>query len=284
EGSGPGELSMTAFACVTGSGDLYVTQRGAMDRFDYFTGEWLEEQPRGMAPPPFGLMGLQDSAYVGVYLEFADDPSGVGLDIGVALFVPGPFSPVTRFIEDHYVLRDPNDAAGFMDRVWFGYNIAIGRDETIYIARRSSEQYEVLGFSRDGEIVFELQRDLPRVERSEEEMAEERSFRLAQLESMDAGGMNYEADPWRPFITGIGADASGMVWVRRGTEVVPTFDVYDPVSMEQVLTITIPEAGEGGLYWRVTVDRFGILAWNENPESGWQQIYVLEAPELPPGD
>ena len=258
EGAGPGELSMTAFAGLTDDGNLFVTQRGAMDRFDYYTGDWIAEYPRGMAPPPFGLTGLHDSCYVGVFLRFTNDPEGVGLEVGVACFEPGPFLPVREYLTDHYTM-DPNDAAGFLDGIWFGYNIAIGPDETVYIARRSSERYEVLGFSRDGEETLRLERAPPRVERTEEEMALERDFRLAQMASMDAGGLDYEADPYRPFITGLGVDARGLLWVRRGTEVVPTFDVYDPTSGERVMIVTLPEAGESGLYWRVTVDEHGYL-------------------------
>ena len=276
QGSGPGELSMTAFMGITGDGNIYVTQRGAMDRFDYFSGEWIEEYPRGMAPPPFCLRGLSDSSYLGVFLQFAEDDEGVGLDIGVASFEPGPFRPVRKYLTDHSVM-DPNDAAGFLDRIWFGYNIAFdGSEETIYIARRSTENYEIIGFSIEGEQVFRLERDLPRVERTEEEMDAERDFRLAQLESMDAGGMDYQADPYRPFIAGLGVDGEGRIWVRRGTDTVPTFDVFDPESGEQVLLVTVPEAGENGLYWKVSVDSFGFLAYDENPEQGWQQVHVLE--------
>jgi hypothetical protein len=175
---------------------------------------------------------------------------------------------------------NPNDAAGFLDRIWFGYSIAFdGSEEIIYVARRSSEDYELFGFSIEGEQVFHLERGFPRVERTEEEMAEERDFRLAQLESMDAGGMDYEADPYRPFIAGLGVDGESRLWVRRGTDPLPTFDVFDPESGEQVLVVTVPEAGENGLYWKVTIDSFGFLAYNENPEEGWEQVYVLELAE-----
>ena len=273
-GSGPGELNLATFMAISWDGSIYVVQRDAMDRFRYDTGDWIQEQPRTQMPPPFAITGAMDSTYIGVLLGFSPEEGRLMVDVTVALFGPGPFDPTTVFIQDEFELENPNDASGLFDSVWMGYGIAVSQDGIVYIAPRSSDNYVIWGFDRNGEEVFELSLDMPSVEKSDSEIEEEREFRIAQLSSLGAPGTTYEPDLFRPLITGLGIDADGNLWIRRGTEAVPTLDIFSP-SGEYQFTARITEAGEDGLYWKVIVDPYGLLAYSENPESGFQQVFML---------
>ena len=273
-GSGPGELNLAAFMAISGDGSVFVVQRDAMDRFRYDTGEWINEQPRTASPPPFSVVGAMDSSYTGVLLGFSPEDGRLIIDITVALFEPGPFDPEAVFIRESFELEDPNDASALFDRVWMGYSMAVSQEGIVYIAPRSTDEYVIRGFERDAEEVFELPLDMPKVEKTDIEMEEEEVFRIAQLISLGAPGTTYEPQPFRAQITGLGIDGENNLWVRRGTETVPTLDVFDP-SGHYLFTARIPEAGEDGLYWKVVVDRYGILAYSENPAAGFQQVFML---------
>jgi len=273
-GSGPGELNLATFMAISEDGSIYVVQRDAMDRFRYDTGEWIHEQPRTAMPPPFAIVGAMDSSYTGVLLGFSPEDGRLMVDITVALFGPGPFDPKVVFILDTFEIEDPNDASGLFDRAWMGYSMATSPEGIVYIAPRSSDEYGIRGFNSDAEVVFELSLDMPTMKKTDPEIEEERAFRIAQLISLDAPGTTYEPQPYRPQITGLGVDAENNLWVRRGTATIPTLDVFDP-SGNYLFTAMIPEAGEDGLYWKVVVDQYGILAYSENPAAGFQQVFIL---------
>lgn len=71
-------------------------------------------------------------------------------------------------------------------------------------------------------------------------------------------------------------DTDERLWVRRGTEEIPTFDVFD---LEGNYLFKVELAGAGGsrgLFWGIKIDEFGILAYSLNPEEGYQKLYILE--------
>lgn len=77
-------------------------------------------------------------------------------------------------------------------------------------------------------------------------------------------------------ITGLGVDALERLWVQRGTESAPVFDIFD-MNGEHLLSAKFPREGHS---WKFHIDNHGILAWEEDPESGIQKIYLLELPEM----
>ena len=84
------------------------------------------------------------------------------------------------------------------------------------------------------------------------------------------------ADPYRTFIRALGVDDSEHLWVVRGTELEPVFDVYD-MSGAHLFTARLPvESGS----WKFHIDRFGILGWEEDPEEGFQKLYVIDFPVI----
>ncbi len=275
EGDGPGEMSLTVMMVLTGNGDLIVSQRDAMERFDFQTGDWIEEYPRGDTPPPFVLHGMPDSTFVGVHLDIAPEDGRLIAEVILGIYIPGNNEPSVLLVERSFDLN-PMNAAFLFEDVLDAYSVAVKDDGTIYVASRSGSDYEVIGFNRNGERVFELVRnDIEPVEMTPEELQEEKEFMEARLASMGAGGQNCSPNPLLPMISDLGIGQDGNLWVRRGTVTFPVFDVYN-TSGGLVRTVTMQVHPDEGRYWNISVLHDGILAYSENPSEGYQKVYMLD--------
>jgi len=275
EGNGPGEMSLSVMMAITGSGDILVTQRDAMEHFNFTTGEWIAEYPRGETPPPFVLKGLPDSTFLGVHLDMVPENGKLMAKVVLGIYFPGINEPSVSLIE-HSTEVNPINAAFLFENVLDAYSVAVSDDGTIYVATRSGTEYIVTGFNPGGEKVFELIRtDIESVEMTEEEIREEKEFMEARLASMGAGDQRCLPDPVLPMISDIGIGQDGNIWVRRGNVSLPTFDVYNASGELQRIIRMQVDPGEGK-YWNISVQPAGILAYSENPPEGYQKIYMLE--------
>ncbi|MCK5116864.1 MAG: 6-bladed beta-propeller [Candidatus Aegiribacteria sp.] len=274
-GDGPGEMSQTVFMTITENGNLLVSQRDAMERFDFNTGEWIAEYPRGMTPPPFVLAGMRDSSFVAVHFQMMPRDDRLMADVTLGIYLPGDNEPDVVLAEQSFEFT-PTNAAPLFENVFDAYSVAEVDYETVYFASRSSTEYEVLGYNTSGEQVFELVRnDFEPVEMTPVELEEETEFMEARLVSLGAGDQSCSPDPFYPMISGLGIDDYGNIWVRRGIEQIPTFDVYDN-SGELLRIVTLPVEPSEGKYWNVIIQSAGVLAYSENPARGYQKVYMLE--------
>ena len=76
-------------------------------------------------------------------------------------------------------------------------------------------------------------------------------------------------------VTGLGVGPEGRLWVVRGTEHAPVFDVFD-MTGTHLFSARLDRPGRS---WNVTVGSGGILAWEDDPLAGYQRIYIIEMPE-----
>lgn len=73
-------------------------------------------------------------------------------------------------------------------------------------------------------------------------------------------------------VIGVDIGPDGNLWVRRGITDIPFFDIFDTEG--NLLHHTVfPRKGWS---WRTSVSPEGILAWEEDPEEGYQVLYLLE--------
>ncbi len=276
-GDGPGEMSQTVFMTITENGNLLISQRDAMERFDFNTGDWICEYPRGMTPPPFVLAGMKDSSFVAVHFQMMPRDDRLMADVTLGIYLPGKTEPDAVLAEESFEFS-PTNAAPLFENVFDAYSVTVADYETVYFASRSSTEYKVLGFNSSGEQVFELVRnDFEPVEMTPEELEEETEFMEARLASLGAGDQSCSPDPFYPMISGLGIDNDGNIWVRRGIEQIPTFDVYDSSGV-LLRTVTLPVEPSEGKYWNVIIQPGGAFAYSENPARGYQKIYMLEIP------
>jgi len=199
-------------------------------------------------------------------------------DVTLGIYLPGDNEPDVVLAEQSFEFT-PTNAAPLFENVFDAYSVAVADYETVYFASRSSTEYRVQGYSSNGEQVFELVRsDIESVEMTPEELEEETEFMKARLASLGAGDQSCSPDPFYPMISGLGIDNDGNIWVRRGIEQIPTFDVYDN-SGELLRIVTFPVDPSEGKYWNVIIQSGGVLAYSGNPARGYQKVYMLKIPE-----
>jgi hypothetical protein len=72
---------------------------------------------------------------------------------------------------------------------------------------------------------------------------------------------------WSPWESGL-----TEVWVQRGTTDTPFFDIFQQ-NGELAGHAVFPEDGWS---WTFTISPQGILAWEADPDEGYQRLFVLE--------
>jgi len=242
---------------------------------------------------------LPDGTYQGMALELAGEPllfvtPSIGntfigtinfwetaLDEFVVNPVVGRFGfdsiePLTIYWQDFFSW-DFQDITPLIKGAYFARTWASNRNGLVYVASRSPEEYIVQGFSATGEPSVTIELDIEPVIKTQEEIAEEAYFWNRRAESMGSSGpFNYQPDEYRWMIHSMGIDSEERLWVRRGTEETPTFDVFDAEGNGLFMAEVAGISGSGGLFWEVIVDEFGIVAYSLDPEDGYQKLYLLE--------
>ncbi|MEA3265720.1 MAG: 6-bladed beta-propeller [Candidatus Fermentibacteria bacterium] len=279
QGSGPGELLNPMSMTVVGDGRVFVETpfSGGMHAFTT-EGEWLGIVTPFFNNPPMNTIGADSNAYVAIRLVVAPTDNG---DLTVTTFI-GRYEeteePVVKYWEYEFPF-DRQNLTELLKNTIMGHVFTADRSGNVFMAELTSEEYLVQGYRSDGELFFEVEKDVERVEKSAEEILDEELYVIAYLESIGAGGvvLEYNADPYRNSISEIEVDGEGRIWVRRGTVLEPVFDVYNAAG-EELFTASVPEAGDDAVFWDFNIDEQGIIAYSINPEL-FQQIYILELSE-----
>ncbi len=159
---------------------------------------------------------------------------------------------------------------------------ALTSDENnIYYSTPNSEEYAVSVFPIDGSESFTLTYPgyVP-IAKSDEDLQQDIADYEYRMQAMQAGGRGgrlagTEYDPPAEYYAtaSIGIDAEGTIWVQRGWESNPTFDLY--VNGETTPTETVfvdPTLNLKGYSFRITPE--GIAAYNSNPED-YPKVFIL---------
>ena len=276
QGSGPGELLNPLDMTVLKDGRIVVETpwSGGLHAFSS-QGEWLGLLTPFYNNPPMGIVAGDDSSYVATRLEVLPNEDG---DLICYTFI-GRYElgelPVVRYWEDEFPF-DPNDLTGILTNSVMGHVVTVDRNGNVFMARQNPDEYLVQGFTAEGDLFLEIEREMDQVEKTPEEMEEEEIYIEALLESMGANGVVIEwiPDPHRAMISEIEVDGEDRIWVRRGTVLEPVFDVFDQGGV-LLFTAEVPDAGSDAQFWDFNIDEHGIIAYSANPEL-FQQIYILQ--------
>jgi hypothetical protein len=154
-------------------------------------------------------------------------------------------------------------------------------NENLYYSAPVTEDYTVSVYPIDGSSPFELRYpDYTPVERSPEDIRKDIEAYENRIQSMAASGrgrrlagVSYQP-PVHYYATGsIGIDSDGSVWVQRGWEHNPTFDIFPPGATEPVGTVTVePQLDLSSCSFIITPS--GIAAFNPDPQD-YPRIFVL---------
>lgn len=147
----------------------------------------------------------------------------------------------------------------------------------IFYTRSSTDEYKINCWDATGQALFTFQLNFPSVEKTAQEIQEETEYARIRLAAL--GGAlpeGFAPDPMHNLVKDIGVDNKGNLWVQRGTESNPVFDVVDS-SGRHIASVDFPRNGR---YWRFSITPYGSLAWDMDPESGVQRVYILDLPEV----
>jgi hypothetical protein len=277
-GNGPGELQDIGFIAVTQDGLMYLAGEGSellgLHVFDYLSGEWLNSYSF-FGPPPTCLEGGPGGLCLFKHLSLdPDNPLAAIASFGWA----GPDSIVVDSIWTDGFEFTAEDMTAVVERTWYGYDMAVATDGSVYISARSPDDYRIHRWDPAGVQVPDITMEMDPVEKTAEELESE-----AMLLGMKAGAMGLPSgvpmspDPFRPMIRGMEVDPEGNLWVLRGTESQPFFDIFDRNAMLTAHAVIEPSPADGPT-WRFAFGTPGILAWSEDPASGCQKLYLLEYP------
>jgi hypothetical protein len=182
----------------------------------------------------------------------------------------------TRVYHSDEVELDFSDFTDVLESMVFSFVLAGDRRGRCFYAPVSSDVYEVFGFDGEGRAIFSVSRRLPRVPKTEEEMEDESAYieSWAARLGMQGVPIDWEPDPYKSFISALGVDGEGRLWVARSTGRQPLFDVFGPEGAH-LFSARLPVPGKS---WVFHMDRWGILCWDQDPPAGYQQIHVVEYP------
>ncbi|MCK5132233.1 MAG: hypothetical protein KAR40_08805 [Candidatus Sabulitectum sp.] len=147
-------------------------------------------------------------------------------------------------------------------------------DGFVCVAPEPREEPVLLLFHEDGSAMDTLMLPYPEVVRTEEEILDRKQFveELFYHRSQYTHQVDWEPFPNKPMITNLGVDSLNRIWVQRGFELNPTFDLYD-TSGEHLMTALLPGRDDTD-HWKFSISKYGILAVPEDPES-YYSVYMI---------
>lgn len=276
-GSGPGEFLNPLAMTRLGDGRIAVLDSNLGGMFTFMPdGSYEGLSLAMMGEPVLFISPSSGNTFVGTRNSWSRENDEFICTAVVASYGLESEEPVQIYWQNSFPW-DFQDITPLIKNSYFAQTWASDRNGNVFVAPRSPDVYSVRGFipGSDEEVTIEM--DIDPVAKTPSEIEEEAYFWNRRAESMGAQGpFTYSPDENRWQIHSMGIDGEERLWVRRGTETVPTFDVFD-LQGNYLFCSSIPQvSGERGLFWEVKFDEHGILAYSLDPWEGYQKLYLLE--------
>lgn len=280
QGSGPGELLYPFEIAIMPEGTILV---GDMHKQSIVvlteTGESIEDISDWTLFPPTSVTPLGETLFAGCETNIDMTDSHVLLIIKPSLFSLSSTTPEYSYFSDTLMFNldgsdVPMSTGGLTDVTL----LASDEDGRVFYSRKSSSEGVVHCWDIEGNPLFTASIGIPPVEKTPQEILDDTEFARMQFAAL---GMNslpegYEVDPFNILVENIGTDGDGNLWVQRGTEQSPVFDVFDTAGIH-IATAEFPVVGK---QWQFSITPNGSLAWNNDPLSGVQKLYMIDLPVM----
>ena len=285
QGSGPGEFQRPLAMTLLGNGKLAVSDpmSGMISLFD--SSYAFESEISGFFPvPPLAINGADGEAIIGL-MRTADIANGM---VGYSLArLDGTAEPTHIYADDMVEFEPSMIGPGYTETT-----IAFTSDHTgrVFTSVMSTDSYRVECFHPDGERFLLIERPFEKVLKTPSEIEEEIEDFNAFLDRRAAGGgsgrmqsmgisissedIDYEPNPYHYSISDLMVDGQERLWVRRGTEPLPHFDVYD-LDGELLFTASVEASDPDSRDWTIVIGNDRMLAFSTDP-IGYPKIVILE--------
>ena len=286
EGSGPGEFQMPTDLGVLASGLIAAADpwAGSVKFFDPDTG-YVTEITGFFPSPPRVIGGSGFQTFVGLMREVDTEESMIGYTLALWGYDSEPVMEYVTELESF----DPSLIGPRFTET--GITFTSDRQGTIYFSRMSVDRYLVTGVSEEGDTLLTITSEYERVPKTEEEIAGEIDDFYAFLERRQSSGggrggaglaadlspadVDFQPEPYRYAISSLGVDGEGNIWVRRGWETCPVFDVYSREGRKLMeVSFAREEDAERCAEYTFVVAPEGILAFEPDPDD-FPEVLVL---------
>lgn len=279
-GSGPGELGMPWGMFDFPDGRLMVMDpmKQGFVVFDDSL-EFVEELQLWTQNPPFFGTAVSQDRYAAYKIDTDMAGNNIVTRRTVALYTYGEEEWDQALWQDSMVtsMNEVMENPSLLIRDLIDpLSIASDGSGGIFFSLKDGEDYTVTGWDTDGGETLNISMDLSPVEKTPEEIAAESLYVSNYIGRMSGGGgfsFEFQPDPFKDMVTDLDMGPDGNLWVRRGTMDTPFFDIFNPASGELLHHAVFPSEGWS---WKLEVSERGILAWEEDPELGYQKLYILE--------
>ncbi|PIE53662.1 hypothetical protein CSA37_00410 [Candidatus Fermentibacteria bacterium] len=282
QGDGPGELSVVSFGFFQ-MGGMTLVSNMMKQGFVVFDDslEFLEEISLWTQNPPLQCFALSDSSFAAYKPDFSEgDSEGefmlyrrvVRMNHNSDQFETVYWADSTEFTLARLMAGGTSDMIND-----FIFGITVGGNESIVmVALCESEEYLVRCYNPDGTEAMTISLDIEPVAKTPEEIAEEKAYMEGFFGQMgDQSMQGYTPEPYRDMIKNVGIGPDGNIWVQRGTNRQPMFDIFGMEGNHIGQVLYEME----GWSWRFSISEQGILAWEDDPELGYQQLYTTRLNE-----
>lgn len=279
-GNGPGELVMPWDMFMFGDGRLMVLDPGKHGFLVFDDSlRFLDELQLWLQNPPFQSCAVSDSQFASYKANLDRTDTQLIIHQRVALYTYGNEDWDLLFWRDSLSLPIDDvrrDRSLLFNNIEEPLVICSDGSGMVYFSMKEEEEYSVTGWDIDGEVLLDISVHMPPVAKTMEEIKAESTFVTNYVAMRGGGGevqWEFQPEPYKDMVIDINIGPDGNLWVRRGTTQTPFFDIFDPSSSELLSQAVFPDEGWS---WKVEVSRNGIVAWEEDPESGYQVLYILE--------
>jgi len=279
-GNGPGELLFPQEMTVQADGRIIVEDmmRGGLIILGG-NGESLLELTDWELFPPAAIVSADTNHIAGCAAGYNLEGLGLSLIFKPTLYLVNDTESELVFFADTLVIPNIEDVS-MTPTGMLGYSMMTSdyRNGRVFYANKSTDLYEVRSWDIQGNLFFSFSLAIPPVAKTSDELLDETEFAGMQFAALGLNSLPevFEPDPLHVLIVGLGVDEDGNLWVQRGTEEKPVFDIIDS-NGDHVGTAEFPWTGH---HWRFSISPNGSLAWNLDPESGFQKVYMLDLPVI----
>lgn len=275
-GNGPGEFAYPMEMALQPDGRIVVRDFGklslvVLDR----NGESLSDLAEWLLLPPEAIVSAGVDQIAGYEIDLDLHGSEV-----LAVFKPALYSlNDTRrelvLLSDSVVMNIEEISSSMTGLQGSSIMTSDGEGRVFY-SRRSTGDYEVRCWDIEGNLLFTVSLGIPPVAKTQQELLEETEYARIQFSSLGLNTLpeGFEPDPFHTLIVGLGVDSRGNLWIQRGTEERPVFDIIDN-NGDHIGTAEFPRAGK---HWQFSITPNGSLAWDLDPILGFQRVYMIDLP------
>jgi len=279
-GSGPGELLEPYSFSVMDDGSISIWDgQLGWARYDSL-GECVSSRTR-LDPWPMRFISLDSVCILGMLNGLSREGSNLIAEKLICRWnADHPDSVETEYLARDYSIEISGSQLNWNDLVEIDFfpMLFCAGDEFVCVAPDPRRLPMLVLFHEDGSVTDTLMLPYTEVLRTEEELLARKQHveELFSAMSGHARSVNWEPFPAKPMITCLGVDSLNRIWIQRGFEQNPTFDLYN-TSGELLATAVLPGRNHTE-NWKFNVTGNGILAVPENPES-YYKVYTIRCNE-----